>query len=571
MKISERFMVLNVAVIAVAIIIATLFSLAQMRGEAMRQASAMQESHLKTFWELLHGKGREFRVVAGRLLVGDYILSGNYELPDRVKEIFGGTATIFMGDVRVSTNVLQENGQRAVATRLTGPAYDALFRQGSPYRGEANILGVPYFTAYDPIRDRDGRVIGALYVGVRKSDFLATYEKLAIRQTIMAGLLVGLFTIVTIVVVRERRDAEAALTESEQRFRRTFDQSPIGAAIVSLDYRFLRVNGQLCRITGYGEQELLDLSLSDISHPDDLAADLALKGQLIAGEREMFQMDKRCLRRNRTVFWARLSVCLMKDALGKPLYYLPMIEDITEQKRLEQEVQKVEKLESLGVLAGGIAHDFNNLLTGILGNISLAKASLPAEDKIYRRLDDAERTAERAKELTSRLLTFAKGGVPVTKPADLGQIITDATESLLQGSTIVCEYAITGDLPYVELDKGQIGQVVRNLVSNALDAMAHGGYLVVSAEQVPQSPTVLPEGQPSVRLSVRDTGSGIQDDILPRIFDPYFTTKPKGSGLGLTIVYAIVKNHGGCVEVESTRDLGTVFHVYLPVKQHRTA
>lgn len=568
MKISERFVVVNVAFIAIAIIVVTLFSLVQMRGEALRQANAMQESHLKTFWELLRAKGTSFRIIDGKLLVDEYVLNENYELPDRVKAIFGGTATVFMGDVRISTNVLRADGRRAIGSRLEGPARTALFQEGRSYRGEASILGIPYFTAYDPIRDQNGHVIGALYVGVRKSEFFATYEKLALRQTIMAGLLIAVFTIVTVVVMRQRREAEAALLASEQRFRRTFDQSPMGAAIVSLDYRFLRVNAQLCRITGYSEHELLELSLPDISHPDDLAADLALKGQLIAGEREMFQMDKRCLRKNRTVFWARLSVCLMKDAHGNPVHFLPMLEDITERKRLELEVKKVEKLESLGVLAGGIAHDFNNLLTAILGNISLAKVSIPEDNKVFRRLHEAEQASERAKELTVRLLTFAKGGAPVAMPSHVGQIVTDAAESVCQRSDIVCEYAIA-DLPLVEVDAGQIGQVVRNLVTNALESMSGGGYLVVSAERALKLPDSLPATQDFIRLSVRDTGSGIPDDVLPRIFDPYFTTKPKGSGLGLTIVYAIVKNHGGCVEVETNPDLGTVFHVYLPVTQLR--
>jgi methyl-accepting chemotaxis protein len=172
MKISAKFMYLNVAIVSVTILCSTAFSIVQMHAEAYRRANAIQESHLKTFWELLRSKGEALRIVDGRLLAGNYPLNGNYELPDKVKEIFGGTATIFMGDVRVSTNVLKEDGSRAVGTRLEGPAYDALFRKGKPYRGEAPILGIQYFTAYDPIRNSDGKVIGALYVGVKKSDSL---------------------------------------------------------------------------------------------------------------------------------------------------------------------------------------------------------------------------------------------------------------------------------------------------------------------------------------------------------------------------------------------------------------
>jgi methyl-accepting chemotaxis protein len=190
MKISARFMYINVVIVAMAILCATLFSLMQIRSEATRQASMMQESHLKTFWELLRSKGKGFRVVEGKLLAGNYVLNGAYELPDRIKEIFGGTATIFMGDIRISTNVRTVDDSRAVGTRLQGPAYDAIFRKGKPYRGEALILGVPYLTAYDPIRGNNGEIIGALFVGIKKSEFFASYERLKINSMAMSATLI---------------------------------------------------------------------------------------------------------------------------------------------------------------------------------------------------------------------------------------------------------------------------------------------------------------------------------------------------------------------------------------------
>src|SRR6266571_6741989 len=149
-------------IVTSAVLFSTLFFLAQMRSEALQLVTSGQEQAIRTFWQLLLAKGEDFRIVDGRMMAGNYVINGNYELPDKVKAIFGGTATIFMEDTRISTNVLKEDGSRAVGTKLSGPAYDAIFREKRPYRGEAPILGIPYFTAYDPIHDRSGRIIGVL-------------------------------------------------------------------------------------------------------------------------------------------------------------------------------------------------------------------------------------------------------------------------------------------------------------------------------------------------------------------------------------------------------------------------
>ena len=178
MRIRTKFIMVNVAIVAAAITGITAICLFEFNGELRNQAIISQESRLRTFWSLLRQKGGDMHVANGKLMIGDNIINGDNTLPDHLKELCGGTATIFMGDVRVSTNVLKEDGSRAVGTRLQGPAYDALFKKGQPYRGEADILGVPYFTAYDPIRDSRGETIGVLYVGVRQGDFLASYNKL---------------------------------------------------------------------------------------------------------------------------------------------------------------------------------------------------------------------------------------------------------------------------------------------------------------------------------------------------------------------------------------------------------
>ncbi len=190
MKIRTKIIALNVAIVVVVIASITSVCLYTFRDEMVKQAVGDQEVRLRTFWELLYQKGRDIRVVDGKLMVGNHVINNDYSLPDRLKELCGGTATIFMGDERISTNVVKEDGSRAVGTRLQGPALDALFKDGKPYRGEAKILGVQYFTAYDPIKDARGNTIGALYVGVKKSEYLAGFAKLSYVILCLAALLV---------------------------------------------------------------------------------------------------------------------------------------------------------------------------------------------------------------------------------------------------------------------------------------------------------------------------------------------------------------------------------------------
>lgn len=172
-------------------------------NELKRIAGENQEMRIKVFWHLLNQKGSDIRILGDKLMVGDYVINGNYELPDRLKELCGGTATIFMNDMRVSTNVLKEDGSRAVGTKLEGAAYDAVFKEGKPYRGEADILGVHYFTAYDPIRNASGNLIGVLYTGVKRSDFFASFDRLIIRVVVFTILMAVLVEIGMLFILRK--------------------------------------------------------------------------------------------------------------------------------------------------------------------------------------------------------------------------------------------------------------------------------------------------------------------------------------------------------------------------------
>ncbi|HAD05135.1 MAG: hypothetical protein A2091_01320 [Desulfuromonadales bacterium GWD2_61_12] len=201
MSLSRKFAFL-LAISLTAAVAATLFVLYEVRSEAERQATVAQEGRINTFWQLLRSKGDVFAVIDGKLMVGSYVANGNFELPDLVQKLFGGTATIFMGDTRVSTNVLKEDGSRAVGTRLTGKAYDAIFREGRSYRGETTILDIPYFTAYDPIKNAKGEVIGVLYVGTKRSEFFSAYDLLSRKLIAVALINVSIFTLLAVYLVR---------------------------------------------------------------------------------------------------------------------------------------------------------------------------------------------------------------------------------------------------------------------------------------------------------------------------------------------------------------------------------
>jgi two-component system cell cycle sensor histidine kinase/response regulator CckA len=232
----------------------------------------------------------------------------------------------------------------------------------------------------------------------------------------------------------------------------------------------------------------------------------------------------------------------------------------------EQERLRMAKMESIGMLAGGIAHDFNNLLTGIMGNIGLVKTYVSPSDPAYEMLDEAEVAAVRAKDLTQQLLTFAKGGKPVKKLINTAETIKGAAEFALRGSKVKLILSFPEDLWPIEADEGQINQVINNLVINADEAMPTGGTLTISAENLAlKKSDVLPvRGGNYVRIDVKDTGIGISPTHIQRIFEPYFTTKQKGSGLGLTTAYSVVRNHGGIILVESVQNEGSTFHIYLP-------
>ena len=240
---------------------------------------------------------------------------------------------------------------------------------------------------------------------------------------------------------------------------------------------------------------------------------------------------------------------------------------ITENKRVEKELRKMHNLKSIGILAGGIAHDFNNILTGLLGNIELAKIDLPLGHDARNHLDSSLEALERAKHLTKQLLTFSKGGAPLLEVVDVRDVVKESVQFNLRGSNVKACLDLSEDLWPVVADKEQMSHVIANMIINAREAMSDGGNLFIVADNIAEDKADAPvklQGD-LVRFRFRDEGIGMSEDLMQKIFDPYFSTKQTGSGLGLAIVHGIITRHSGCISVDSTPNVGTEFTIYIPV------
>ncbi|MEE9615333.1 MAG: PAS domain S-box protein [Thermodesulfobacteriota bacterium] len=368
--------------------------------------------------------------------------------------------------------------------------------------------------------------------------------------------------------ITELKAVEEALESSRKMLHAVMDTIPVRVFWKDRDLKYLGCNLSFARDAG------LD-SPKEIIGKDDFQMSWRSEAELYrADDRAVIETGEARLNYEEPQTWPdgtemllRTSKVPLRDRDGNIFGVLGTYEDITELKAAEKEALRAQKLESLGVLAGGIAHDFNNLLVGILGNINLAKHRLEPEDRIYKRIVEAEKASLYATELTQQLLTFSKGGEPVKETILIGDLVEESVRFALRGSNVNYDCTASEGLSSIEADKGQISQAMNNLVINANQAMPGGGTIKVRTENVTvdtKDNLPLKEGK-YVKISIEDGGAGISTEDLPRIFDPYFTTKPKGSGLGLASVYSIVNRHEGYIGVASEVGGGTTFRVYLPV------
>ncbi len=377
--------------------------------------------------------------------------------------------------------------------------------------------------------------------------------------------MVGFFRDIT-----DRSKNEQALRESEKRYRDLFENAHDLIQIVQPDGTLLYVNRAWRHTFGYSKEETRQLSIFDLISPECQKHCQQTFKRVLAAEKVNYIDTTFVAKDGRNILIEGNAICKFQD--GAPLYTQCIFRDVTDKKKMEEELLKAQKLESVGVFAGGIAHDFNNLLTAILGNISVAKLYLNPKDKVLNRLNDTEKATLRARGLTQQLLTFAKGGAPIKKKTSITELIRDSSSFPLRGSNVKCEFRLADDLRPIEVDEGQLSQVIQNLVINGAEAMPTGGITSVSANNITLSKqefSALPAGE-YVQITVADQGIGISEEDLSKIFDPYFSSKETGSGLGLAICYSIIKKHDGLITVSSKVSGGTTFSIYLPATTHKT-
>jgi two-component system cell cycle sensor histidine kinase/response regulator CckA len=365
----------------------------------------------------------------------------------------------------------------------------------------------------------------------------------------------------------------SARRQSEERFRRLFESSPQGMAVVDESGSLLQANTALGEILGCDSRELVGRTFTEFTHPDDCGADLELYTELMEGRRTHYELEKRYLRPDGALVWGHLTAFALPNPGGGPRLAIGILGDITERRALEEQLRQSQRMEAVGQLAGGVAHDFNNLLTAVTSYCDLASDALEdgGNPALRTSVDGIRSAANRAADVTRQLLAFSRRQVLELKPLDLNAAVTGQAGLFrrLLGDNVDVRLALEAGLSAVTMDPGQLAQVVMNLAVNARDAMPDGGILTIETQSVDleRAPTMtgIVSG-PHVLLAVSDTGCGMTQATRERIFEPFFTTKEpgKGTGLGLSTVLGIVEQSGGRVSVYSEPGVGTTFKVYMP-------
>lgn len=372
--------------------------------------------------------------------------------------------------------------------------------------------------------------------------------------------------------IEERKKVQKELFRKREQFRTIIENIP--EAIYRCDlhspWHVAYMSENIFPFTGYRAEEFMTgkLRYADLVYPEDLTFVEKEIRKGITGHKP-YVLDYRIVHRDTTIRWVCERGQAHYDVDGNPLWLDGVIVDITEQKQIKEELQKKNNIESLGALAGGIAHDFNNLFMGVFGNIEMAKEFMPSSRAEYQFLESSLRSLDKAKRLTTQLLTFSRGGDPIIKAASLKGLIEAAQQNILQGSNIQTSFNFSPDLWLVAIDQAQMNQVLYNLFTNVKEAMPNGGNLSIHAENmlIEEDNTTLTGGK-YVKISVRDEGVGIAPDIQGKIFDPYFSTKTKGAdkgtGMGLAVCLSIITKHKGQITVESIPGKETTFTLLLP-------
>lgn len=360
--------------------------------------------------------------------------------------------------------------------------------------------------------------------------------------------------------------SENEIFENQEKYKNILENIEEGYFETDVDGLITFFNATFCSIVGYDAKELSGKNISFLKtfeYEDTINEFL----QNIKSKKHHVKIPRYEIKRNDgSMKIVEIVASPLIDASGIITGYRSIVHDLTDRIKAERELLKTSKIESLGIFAGGIAHDFNNLLTAIMGNLSLTKININKDNACYEIVSDAEKASIRAKDLTQQLLTFSKGGDPIKKTASMRELLLDTAGFVLSGSDVKCNFEFSDDLWNVEIDKGQISQVIHNIVLNSRQAMPDGGIITIKAvNRIVKKD----DGYPLIAgnyifLLIEDEGTGIAEEDLPNIFDPFFTTREMGNGLGLSVTYSIIQKHGGYVGVDSAPGKGTTFEIFLP-------
>ncbi len=366
--------------------------------------------------------------------------------------------------------------------------------------------------------------------------------------------------------ITDRVDTEKELERSRRSYMNLVEKANMGIIIEDQNDEIIYYNDMFLEIFGFDFDDIQNLSLQDVIDEESKTVFRNVKKQLENSSKSS-RIDLKAKRKDKKAIYIVVDAVPTEEHNENIRYY---IWDETEKYMMEKELLRVQKLESLGLLAGGIAHDFNNVLTGILGNISLARLSLKKGSKEYKLLIESELATVRARDLTQQLLTFSRGGMPVRETSSIENILRDTVEFIIRGKNIKAFFDIDDNLLAADVDRGQFSQVLNNIVINAIHAMPDGGQITINAQNhhLNDNNTVPLESGDYIKIDIIDNGTGISQENINKIFDPYFTTRDKGTGLGLATSYSIIKNHEGHITVKSKLSVGSCFTIYIPATKN---
>jgi PAS domain S-box-containing protein len=423
------------------------------------------------------------------------------------------------------------------------------------------LLGLPLYA--------DGELLGTLSLG------LATPDALSADQKELAGEMAGQLSIAihkallydalahyagTLEESMARRTI--ALHRSDARFRTIFENAAVGMALVDLQGRVLTSNPALQRMLGYEAAELEAMDVTEFIHPDDIEARDRLFQELLDGDRDQFEMEKRYVRRDGSTIWVHPTVSLIRTPAGEPRYAIKMVEDVTAQREAREALIHADRLQVVGQLGASLAHEINNPLMSVITSLGLAEEMLDPKDEVHLYVQIALEELDRAATMVGQLRDLNRKPHPGDRElVQLNDLVARAltlTKKQAEHQEVEVRWQPGHDLPKIVVAPSRVHQALLNLVLNALDAMPGGGQLVLSTERTPE-----PAG---LCVTVADSGRGIEPEALPHLFEPFYTTRREGLGLGLYISKSIVEEHGGHLEVKSTLGEGSAFRLWLPLE-----